>query len=334
MRRSWRLGLLGLAMGSVLNPTCVASADIDATGSWIAYYVPALSPGSAGNHLWELSQSGTALTVAVDGGAPGSGTIDPLTGFFSVSFGPAPGACGSFAEFTLSGQIEPDGLTLLAYDTEEFGPMCRPVTGTAVATRCLNDPLGVLADCAVPEQPSFGRLVLVRDKGGDPTRRKIVVKLRDSTYAPPAASSLENPLAPRFPDYLRPEFGGARLTIARGTDEVAVLPLPYEGWRGLGNPAGSKGWSYRDPKLQLGACTKAVVREGSVTAVCRGAGIPFSLDEASQGALSASLQFGRAQRPPCSFFGGTVTRDTQAAPGKVGAFAARNAAAPPLCAGP
>ena len=190
MRRHGRLGLLSLAIGSLLlSRPFVASADIDATGSWIAYYVPAFSPPPAGNHLWEFSQSGTALTVAVDGGAPGSGTIDPVTGFFSVSFGPAPGACGSFAEFTLSGQVEPDGVTLLAYDTEEFGPMCRPITGTAVATRCRNDPLGVLADCAVPEQPSFGRLLVVRDKGGDPTRRKVVVKLRDVAYAPPSASS-------------------------------------------------------------------------------------------------------------------------------------------------
>lgn len=328
-RHAWRVILLAVLLAQPAS----ALADIDASGSWSVYYIPALG-GSAVSELWEFSQAGTSLTVSIGGGAPGTGTIDVDTGAFSVDFGPAPGSCGLFARYTLSGQVTADGATLQGSNVELFGGMCTPLAGTGIGTRCLNDPLGVLADCVTPEGPLFGRLLVVRDKLDDPTKRKVSLKLLDAGFVPPAASSLEDPRGTAFNSFLRPLLGGARLTIARGTAEQAVLELPAAGWRGLGNPAGSSGWLYVDPGLDLGPCKRALVKAGLIKVLCKDAGVGFTLDEASQGALTASLELGRVQRPPCSYFGGTVVRDKQTTPGKTGLFKAKNAGAPAACAGP
>ena len=64
----------------------------------------------------------------------------------------------------------------------------------------------------------------------------------------------------------------------------------------------------------------------SLTCFGRLAAIPFSLDEATQGALAVSVQLG-ASEGQCARFGGDVRRDAGTAnPGPSGIFSASDAA--------
>lgn len=321
--------LVAVCVLVALSPA-TARGDVDATGTWVVYHDHFFDP--PGEETWELTQSGTSLTLSINGGTPGSGTIDPGTGFFSVDMGPAPGGCGLFASFTAAGQVNADGETLHELQVDAFGGMCTPVYSSGVGTRCVNSPVGVGEECITPEAPLFGRRLTVRDKDLDPARRKIVIKWLDAGFTAPDPGSVEDPRGPSGAvPFDRPALGGARLTIARGSDEVDTIDLPAAGWTALGSPAGSAGYRYFDRSTP---CFKAIVRDGIVRVLCKGAGIGFTLDEVSQGELSAFLQFGRIRRPVCSIFGGTVLRDTQATMGRLGAFRAKNASAPVSCEAP
>lgn len=155
-----------------------------------------------------------------------------------------------------------------------------------------------------------GQKLLVQDPG-DPAKRKIIAVLKDDLLQAPSAGSPHDP-----------SLAGATVRLLNGsTSEEAVFSLPAgPSWKALGNPAGTKGYRYRD-KTGAGPCTSLVFKPGKKAKVsCKAANGPigFTLDEASQGSLALSIRLG-AFAPQCARFGGFVITD---APGQFKAKAA------------
>jgi hypothetical protein len=108
-----------------------------------------------------------------------------------------------------------------------------------------------------------------------------------------------------------PTLGGAVLHFfdTGGDGGEVAYTLDASGWKGLGKPAGSKGWRYKgkadaadpDPK---GACRSVVLKEKSLKATCKGATV--TLTPPYRGAAAATLGFpgdGPSSRY-CAVFGG------------------------------
>ena len=76
-----------------------------------------------------------------------------------------------------------------------------------------------------------------------------------------------------------PRTAGATFMLRNpSTGESQSFALPAQNWKGLGNPAGSKGYLYKDRKQEAGACIKVLLKEGKLRAICKGDGISFDLD--------------------------------------------------------
>jgi|GEM_PF-2592784 len=303
-----------------------AGADIDVSGTFRVYQTHAIFPPS--EEIWVLSQTGTVLSLSVNGATAATGTIDQLTGSFSLDFGTYTDACHDL-QMLADGKVDSDGN---AFDYQIFEgalPMCRPgvLYGYGVATRCLNGPLASGEECITTEEPLVGTRLVVRDKASDSDKRRLVLKILDSTFVAPQPSSAEDPTAPGY------ATGGMTLELARASAETATLSLDSNLWRGLGTPAGSKGWVYRDPQGSSGPCRSAHVKDGMIRAVCKGSEIVFTLDEVAQNELSVTLQFGRVFAPRCGVFGGVV-REVSTADAAVGIFEAKDAPAPASCSVP
>ncbi len=131
-----------------------------------------------------------------------------------------------------------------------------------------------------------------------------------------------------------PTVSGASLRLRNpGSGEQVVIALPASNWVGLGKPAGSKGYKYKDSSRSLGPCKVALLKPGKVIkAVCRGE-IAFTLDEPQQGTLDIRLSSGTGGGALsfCTEFGGTVTEDRPAVGAKPGLFKATGATAPASC---
>jgi hypothetical protein len=166
--------------------------------------------------------------------------------------------------------------------------------------------------------PVKGSKLLVEDEAGDPSRRRMRLLARDQTIVTAPTGSAGDPTA-----------GGATLQLVNPvTLESATLSLPGgSSWRTRIAASGSPVYRYSDPRGDNGPCKMLSLRTGRLKADCNGhlGTIPFSLDEASQGALTVSLQTGTAA-PQCATFGGTIQHDAGTSnPGPAGSFRARNA---------
>ena len=176
---------------------------------------------------------------------------------------------------------------------------------------------------ACEQQLIAGGKLMLKDKGGDASKRKLAVISKDpALVAPPPGSGAD------------PTRTGAELRVFNpGTQEQAAFALPSAGWKGLGTPPGVKGYKYVDKDLVNGPCKKVLIRPGKLLkAVCSGSQIGFTLDEPVQGSLALRFSTGgAASASSCLRFGGTVVHDTQATAGITGKFKAVDAAAPPAC---
>ena len=71
----------------------------------------------------------------------------------------------------------------------------------------------------------------------------------------------------------QPTVEGATLSIFdTGSAMTDVYALPGVGWKGLGSPAGSKGWKYKGAGSIPDPCKVVLVKANIVKAVCRGRG--------------------------------------------------------------
>ena len=185
---------------------------------------------------------------------------------------------------------------------------CNPVSGPADCLDTALERLDGIVEIA-------GRKLTVRDKDGDSSKRKIRLRSRDSLID-----------TPRPGTGLEPGLTGATLVLSNPVtgERGSIFIPPGPGWQGLGDPAGSAGYLYTDGSGVSG-CRRIRARQArSLSVSCAGSAIPFSLDEASQGTIDVTLQLGSGN-VYCTSFGGNVTRDVQAAGGKHGQFAARDA---------
>ena len=104
--------------------------------------------------------------------------------------------------------------------------------------------------------------------------------------------------------------------------------LPAAGWKGLGNPAGSKGFKYKGAGSGSDPCKVVLIKTNLVKAVCKGAGVtlttPFTAPPAE---VAANLSSGPGTSY-CSEFGGSEVRNT------TNVFKRKDAPAPSACSSP
>ena len=170
-----------------------------------------------------------------------------------------------------------------------------------------------------------GKKLLIKDKDGDPSARKLVFLAKDANVVVPSAGGDGDP-----------SRAGAQLRVLNPISHTsATIDLPADHWTPLGKPPGSKGYKYKDPLLSAGPCKKVLVKPHKmVKATCSGAQIGFALNDSPQGHLAIRLTVGPAVAAPsfCADFPpASVLKDTQATSGKTGVFQAKNSAAVSVC---
>jgi polyvinyl alcohol dehydrogenase (cytochrome) len=189
-------------------------------------------------------------------------------------------------------------------------------------------PHSITALCAVATEgcPAnlLGRKMLIKDRLADSSKRKIIALAKDASHAlnPPAGAE--------------PTTTGAELRVVNPSSaEEQTMSLPADFWKALGNPAGSKGYKYKDSKAVNGPCKSVQIKPGKLVKLkCKGAGIAYSLDEASQGEVAVTLRMGLGDEIEyCMRFGGTVSKDlgTGVSPSGNGLFKAKNTERPNAC---
>jgi cysteine-rich repeat protein len=195
---------------------------------------------------------------------------------------------------------------------------------------------GCEPDCtATQDQVLSGRKMVVRDKGGDSSKRKIVVLSRDfGVQVPPVGSAGD------------PTIHSATFRIWNPNDpnKLETFPLPSSGWEALGSPPGSKGYQYRDAEYLNGPCKVVLLKTRKLfRAVCVNRRDPpgpitFDLLDSPQETLAASLTLGAEFIDYCMEFGpatnAEVRKDKPALPDKLRVFKAVNANAPGPCPSP
>jgi cysteine-rich repeat protein len=175
-----------------------------------------------------------------------------------------------------------------------------------------------------------GTRITMRDVAGSPHRRKIVLISRESSLQVPGAGTAGDPTV-----------GGGILRIMNPlTTESVAFDLPASGWRVVGARFGAfNGYKYADPGFAHGPCKVVRVRPNRlVRAVCLGKvqNLDYTLDEAEQGQLTATLQLG-SEAPYCTGWGGSVggfidsDRGISEGLGPTGWFRGRKAPAPTSC---
>jgi hypothetical protein len=91
-------------------------------------------------------------------------------------------------------------------------------------------------------------------------------------------------------------------------DVTHALPAGATQWRGLGNPAGSRGFLYRGAGTPADPCRIVLVKKGIVRAVCTGSGVTLAPPFA--GEVRVVLRIGTTDRY-CASFGGDETRNDE-----------------------
>jgi hypothetical protein len=125
----------------------------------------------------------------------------------------------------------------------------------------------------------------------------------------------------------QPTIEGATLTVLdTGAGMTDVYALPNVGWKGLGSPAGSKGWKYKGAGTIPDPCRVVLVKQNIVKAVCKGRGI--QLTPPFLGDLGIVLAVGTDTKNYCARFGGAVSRNDASI------FKAKDAPPPVSCPSP
>ena len=165
-----------------------------------------------------------------------------------------------------------------------------------------------------------GRRMLAKDRFGNADARKLSVESDDPSLLVPPADSTSDP-----------RLYGAVLELVNSlSGERTYATLPSAGWIGLGSPAGSAGYRYRDAKRMFGPCRAVDLRPARLKASCGGHAIAFSLDEPQQGTLSGRIHLAGGERI-CTEFGGEIRSDVSTSDGGSGVFRADDAPPPSQC---
>ena len=112
-------------------------------------------------------------------------------------------------------------------------------------------------------------------------------------------------------------------TGATAGDDTYALPAGSR-WRGLGNPAGSRGYRYRGAGDAADPCTVVLIRERVIKATCRGDGVTLRPPFTGDIGIVLTLGPGITDRY-CARFGGDEARNDSTLTKR------RNAPAPVSC---
>jgi hypothetical protein len=149
-----------------------------------------------------------------------------------------------------------------------------------------------------PQQAMPGKLLLI--KGG--TLAKFIAKpISPAVFTLPSGTNAPTTAG-----------GSLRLQELVGTDVLTntglfSASLPSGGWKGLGNPPGSKGYKYSGAGSLSDPCRTVLVKPTIVKAICKGAGIDFN--QPVNGDVVAVVTLGAATKDYCSTFGGTTIKN-------------------------
>jgi len=108
-----------------------------------------------------------------------------------------------------------------------------------------------------------------------------------------------------------PTVEGATISFRElGGDAEISASLPAAGWKGLGNPAGSKGFKYKGAGSPTDPCKVVLIKANIVKAVCKGAGVTLTTPVTAQPAeVAVNLSVGTGTSF-CAEFGGTEIKNT------------------------
>ena len=149
-----------------------------------------------------------------------------------------------------------------------------------------------------PQQSMPGKLLLI--KSG---------KLAKFIAKPISPAVFTLPTAPNDPTTAG---GTLRLQELVGVDELSTTgsfsaSLPAGGWKGLGNPAGSKGFKYKGAGTPGDPCKSVLVKPKIIKGICKGAGVDFN--QPVGGDVAVALTLGSASKDYCTAFGGTEIKN-------------------------
>ena len=177
---------------------------------------------------------------------------------------------------------------------------------------------------------SMSSICLAAPGGGTPIAGD-KIDLRDSATSAKRKAAFRTTNEPAIdlatlPD---PRRHGATLQVVGsgpGFGDTGVVPLPAEFWRGLGNPAGSRGYGFRDRSLGNGVRDVRLIpgrRGGRFSFAARGENWAFTLAQPQQ---SVEVRLTIDSRVYCARFpAATMRRNDE------GRLQARGAAAPADC---
>ena len=127
-----------------------------------------------------------------------------------------------------------------------------------------------------------------------------------------------------------PTTAGGSLLIRDLGDPMNVntYSLPSGNWKGLGNPAGDKGYKYKGAGTPSDPCKVVLIKTNIVKAVCKGAGVTLTTPVTAPPAeVAVNLSSGPGTSY-CAEFGGTEVKNTS------NIFKRKDAPAPSACSSP
>ena len=129
-----------------------------------------------------------------------------------------------------------------------------------------------------------------------------------------------------------PTVGGAELSLFDSATPGAgstTFTLNAAGWKGLGNPAGSKGYKYKGKSDPGSACSVVLIKSTVIKAVCKGTAVTLMPPFAATLGVNLALPAGTtAARRYCAELGGTEAKNDATG------LKRKDAPAPSACAEP
>ena len=172
--------------------------------------------------------------------------------------------------------------------------------GAAVVTLC-----GASALAADPDELVHGKLVLI--KPGNVV--KVIAKplLAGSFDTPDLGVSGNDPTIENGGTLRIRDVGGTGGDFTFVLDGNGMAPF---GWKGLGNPAGSKGFKYVGTGLAGDACKVVLVKQKIVKAVCKGPDTSAYTVPFTGSYININLSIGTTTKKYCAQFNGTEIKNT------------------------
>jgi cysteine-rich repeat protein len=190
--------------------------------------------------------------------------------------------------------------------------MARTRSGLRIAALAALTIVGTAVLAPAADAPLPGKLLLVKDT----KIAKVIAKSTGTPFPVPAAGGPTDPTANASSIVIDDLGGGGELT---------EVDLATGNWKGLGNPAGSKGWAYTNRSAAAGAdpVKKIIIKSQLVKVIARDDG---TLDGPAAGAVEMFLTLGTDTY--CARFGGTNIKNT------TGLVKRKDAPAPADCSVP